>query len=224
MKRMFPFPFPIVPIGFGLLFLIVWAAGPASSTPGTVVFPPLAAIIAVVLIATAAVVVVAAVAVRNRRSDKQDTTNRIGRTRTMTRQQLDAVANDILRLEDETRASGTDEARAHFRAATIAYAESIGEFEATDAITDLSALARRLDTAIWHLDATDAILGEEPIPPQPRTTPMTVGSTTRERDRRATRRRSAAGVFGMVTSMLEDGSMAQPVPTVSSRSRSRRHC
>ena len=42
MKRMFPLPFPIVPIGFGFIVLTAWAAEPVASTPRTVTFPPLA--------------------------------------------------------------------------------------------------------------------------------------------------------------------------------------
>jgi hypothetical protein len=223
-KRMFPFPFPIVPIGFGLIFLTAWSTGPVLPTRWTAALSPLAVLIVIALIVVALAIVVAVVALRNRRSDKQDTAGRVSQTRTTIRRQLDAIANDILELEDEVRASGSDEAHGLFRDATITYAETVGQFETADTIAELSAMAKRLDTAIWQLDGTEAILDGRPAPLTPKAGLTATAPTTRTRHRRETGRRSTAGILSSVIAMLENGSVARPASTISDRSRSRHHC
>ena len=224
MRRMFPFPFPIVPIVFGLIFLAIWTSGPASSTPGAAIVSPLVIVITVAIVAIIGFATIAAVTVRNHRTERRVTAQRIAQTQTMMRQQLDAVANDILKLEEEVRASGNDQARAQFRDATITYAETAGQLEAADTITELSALARRLDTAIWQLDAAEALLDGRPVPAKPQAASTTREPATQTRYRWDAARRSTTSIFDTIAAMLEVGPMTQTAPIGPARSRSRRHC
>ena len=72
------------------------------------------------------------------------------------RGQLDAIANDILNLEDEVRAAGNDETLIQYRNASATYAAARGELETADTAAELTDLATRLDVAIWQLDVTEA--------------------------------------------------------------------
>lgn len=225
MRRMLPFPFPVVPLAFGFVFLAVWAAGSTAPTGGWGTFSPLAVIIVVALVVAVGLVVGAAVTFRSRRAQKQHMVERVARTRTVIRQQLDAIANDILKLEGEVRASGDEAARTHFRDATITYADAVGQLETADAASELTALARRLDTAIWQLDTTEAILDGRPLPAKPRAGRVATRSATRTPDRRPAGRRSTTGVFDLIFTMLEasPGSVPTRVRT-RRRSHSRHHC
>jgi type II secretory pathway pseudopilin PulG len=66
---------------------------------------------------------------RRRRDERLADKTRIERTRAALRQQRDAVSDDILKLEDEVRAVGNEDALAHYRNATSTYAAIVAEFE-----------------------------------------------------------------------------------------------
>jgi len=124
----------------------------------------------VVLIAVVILIGLAVVALsiwRQKRADRLADKTRIERTRAAVREQLDAVANDILKLEDEVQAAGNGDALAYYRNATITYAVLVDDFETSDNSQELTNLAARLDAAIWQLDATEAILDGDPLPPKP---------------------------------------------------------
>ena len=90
MRRIFPFPFWLVPLGFFLVLMAVFAVGPMSSTRGGGALLPIGVFIVVGI-------VVLAVVVWQRRVQKRTDRTRIGETRIVIRGQLDAIANDILR-------------------------------------------------------------------------------------------------------------------------------
>lgn len=180
------------------------------------------ALLAVIIVV--GLVGVAVVTLRRRRD--QDLANRrlIERIRAVVRKQLDAVADDILDLEDSVRVAGNDQALAHYRTATIAYGAIITEFETADSAQDLTNLASRLDTAIWQLDAAEAILNGDPPPLQPQARSLSPSQPT-DRSSLRSDRRSAVGVIELVTEMLE----TRPRPAGPSRGRGRhrsrrRHC
>ncbi len=161
---------------------------------------------------------------RWRRDERLAEKTRIERTRAAVRQQRDAVSNDILKLEDEVRAAGNEDALTHYRNATITYAAIVGEFETSDTSEELTNLAARLDAAIWQLDAAEAILDGNPLPPEPQ-----AGARPRSlqpyRGQQRSDRRSSVGVVDLIAAMLETGPML-PGSSFGRRRRhsSRRHC
>jgi hypothetical protein len=80
--------------------------------------------------------------------------------------QLDSMANDILDLADRVRL-GTPQAQQYFAAGSDVYEKASEEFDAATTLQQLEALAGRIDEAAWQLDASQAILDGEPVPPKP---------------------------------------------------------
>ncbi len=200
MRRMFPFPFWLVPLGFFLVLMALFAVGPMSTTrPGGAL--PLFGVIIVVGI------VVFAVVVWQRRAQTRTDKTRIGETRMVIRGQLDALATDILNLEDEVRAAGNDEALIQYRNASATYAAALGELETADTAAELTDLAIRLDVAIWEFDVTEALLDGNPLPAKPHPEPAAVSATGRPEYQRRAGRGSCIGVADMIAAMLEDGPM-----------------
>ena len=161
---------------------------------------------------------------RRRRDERLADKTRIERIRAAVRQQRDAVSNDILKLEDEVRAAGNEDALAHYRNATIAYAAIVGEFETGDTPDELTNLAARLDAAIWQLDAAEAILDGNPLPPEPQAAALPRSQQPYLYQQRSGRS-SSVGVVDLIAAMLEAGPML-PGPWFGRRRHhsSRRHC
>jgi hypothetical protein len=156
---------------------------------------------------------------RWRRDERLADKTRIERTRAAVRQQRDAVSNDILKLEDEVRAAGNEDALAHYRNATLTYAAIVGDFETGDTPEELTDLAARLDTAIWQLDAAEAILDGNPLPPEPQARAL---PRSQQPYQQRSDRSSSVGVVDLIAAMLETGPMI-PGPWFRRR-RSRKHC
>jgi hypothetical protein len=197
---MFPFPFWLVPLGFFLVLMAVFGVGPMSSTRRGGALPMFGVIIVIGI-------VVLAVVVWQRRTQKRIDKRRIGETRVVIRGQLDAIASDILNLEDEVRAAGNDEALIQYRTASATYGAALGELEAADTAAELTDLATRLDVAIWQLDVTEALLDGNPPPAKPRPEPAAASATARPGYQRRAGRGSCVGVADMIAAMLEDGPM-----------------
>jgi hypothetical protein len=201
MRKMFPFPFWLVPLGF-FVVMAVFAVGPMSSTRPGSALSLLGVIIVIGLL-------VLAVVVWQRRAQKRTDKTRIGETRMVIRGQLDAIANDILHLEDEVRAAGNDEALTQYRTASATYVAALGDLETADTAAELTNLATRLDVAIWQLDVTEALLDGNPLPVKPHPEPAAASATGRPGYRRRTGRGSCIGVVDMIAAMLEDGPMSR---------------
>lgn len=105
-----------------------------------------------------------------KRQDQRTRTARMEETRNDLRRRLDDVANDILRLEEQVKMSDDGAALAYFRDASVAYASILKDLDHAHGTRELSRLATRLDTAIWNLDAADATIAGQPLPPRPRQT------------------------------------------------------
>ncbi|MFQ5968592.1 MAG: SHOCT domain-containing protein [Acidimicrobiia bacterium] len=198
MRQMFPFRFRLVPLGIFLVFMAVFAVRRMWPTRPGGALPLIGAIIAVGL-------VVLAVAVWQRRAQKRTDKTRIGETRTVIGGQLDAIASDILKLEDEVRAAGNDEALTQYRNATATYTAAFGELETADTAAELTDLAARLDVAIWQLDTTEALLDGNPLPAKPHTEPAR--PSARPGYQRRAGRSSCIGVSDIIAAMLEEGPM-----------------
>lgn len=80
--------------------------------------------------------------------------------------QLDSMANDILDLESSARLGG-DKAVEYFEAGATVYEHASEQFERAQTLQQLEELSGRLDEAAWQLDAAQAIVEGDPIPPKP---------------------------------------------------------
>jgi hypothetical protein len=202
MHKMFPFPFWLIPLGFFLVLMAVFAVGPMSSTRSGGALPPIGVIIVIGI-------VVLVVIVWQRRAQKRTDETHIGETRMVIRGQLDAIASDILNLEEEVRAAGNDEALTQYRNASTTYTAASSELETADTAAELTNLATRLDVAIWQLDVTEALLDGNPLPAKPNVEPAAASATGRPRYQRRAGRGSCIGVVGTIAAMLEDGPMSR---------------
>jgi hypothetical protein len=126
--------------------------------------------------------------------------------------QINAVANDIIEMEDEVRAADNAQADEFYEAAGRTYGEVSDAFAGATTPEEVLELSNRLDEAIWQLDSAEAALDGKPPParPEPKRLPVpeqaapastppverTPGSTLPPRpdyDRRPTRRSGYSG-------------------------------
>ena len=119
------------------------------------------------LIAAAVVLLVVWFVRRSKKSRKPRDDSRIAQARHVVQKQLDAVANDILAMEDEVRVADNNRADDFYQTASQTYSAVIESFEDAHDPQPLIALSVRLDEAIWQLDAAEAILDGKPVPPKP---------------------------------------------------------
>ncbi len=148
---------------------------------------------------------------RTSRSSKRDEERAIEGARIEVKKRLDAVANDIIDLEDEVTASTDPAARVLYESATVAYAQALDTYEGAASPQELIATAEDLDMAIWRLDSVEALLDGEPPPPKPEKPRPTAPAPVYRRPDRC----RSSGTTAMMTGLLM-GSMA------SSRRRTRR--
>ena len=87
-----------------------------------------------------------------------------------------AVSNDIVELDPEIAVADHPEARRHFEAASEIYGAVERQVGEAATPSELIAVVGRLDEAIWHLDAAEALLDGEPVPPRPE--PLELGTTS----------------------------------------------
>jgi len=92
---------------------------------------------------------------------------RLAQARSGIQQQIDAVANDILDLEDEVRMAGNPRADRFFEEASETYRGVGDEFAAATTPQQLLDIANDLDEAIWQLDSAEALLDGNPLPARP---------------------------------------------------------
>ncbi len=83
------------------------------------------------------------------------------------REQLDAIANEIVENQDPVELSGNEEAIAYYRQANTTYAEAIEQLETTTELLALAELNHRVDRARWELEAAEALAEGRPVPPEP---------------------------------------------------------
>lgn len=101
------------------------------------------------------------------RSAKKNAARTVENARAEVKKRLDAVANDIIDLEDEVTASTDPAARVLYESATAAYAQALDTYEGAASPDELIATAEELDMAIWRLDSVEALLDGEAPPPKP---------------------------------------------------------
>lgn len=80
---------------------------------------------------------------------------------------LDAIANDILEMEDEVRLSENPEVRTHYDSASATYVGLIDKVPNATSADDLVDIVYKLDIAIWELDVAEALLDGKDAPAKP---------------------------------------------------------
>ena len=104
---------------------------------------------------------------RSGRRQKTAAASLIEEGRTEIRQQMDVIADQIVKLADDPRAEQKPEALNHYRAASETFAEAENRLAAATTPAALEDLSDDLDRARWDLEATTALMeGREP-PPAP---------------------------------------------------------
>jgi len=105
-----------------------------------------------------------------RRGKKQSVNaaaEQMAKARGVVQKQIDAVANDILDLEDEVRVANNAEVDEFYNAASATYRTLTERLQQADTPDELVDLSNDLDVAIWQLDCAEALLDGKPKPPRP---------------------------------------------------------
>ncbi|MEA3502350.1 MAG: hypothetical protein U9R47_06215, partial [Actinomycetota bacterium] len=149
---------------------------------------------------------------RMSQSSKRSKERSIEAARAEVKRRLDAVANDIIDLEDEVAASDDPAVSVLYASATKAYAEALDTYERAAAPAELIATGEELDMAIWRLDSVEALLdGEQPppkpvkpqpAPPVPGDSPLTAPPRVPQSSYRRPGNRRSSGTAAMLTGLL----------------------
>ncbi len=91
----------------------------------------------------------------------------MAKARGVVQKQVDAIANDILDLEDEVRVANNAEVDEFYNAASATYRTVTERLQQADTPHELVELSNDLDIAIWQLDSAEALLDGKPKPPKP---------------------------------------------------------
>lgn len=91
----------------------------------------------------------------------------MAKVRSAIQKQVDAVANDILDMEDEVRVANNAEVDGFYGEASDAYRTVTERLETAGSPQELLDISNDLDVAIWQLDCAEAILDGKPKPPRP---------------------------------------------------------
>ncbi len=92
---------------------------------------------------------------------------RLAEAKQQVQSQIDAVANDIIDMEDEVRLADNQQADDYYEQAGLTYGDVTDAFGAANTPEALLDLSNKLDVAIWQLDSAEAVLDGKPAPPRP---------------------------------------------------------
>jgi hypothetical protein len=104
---------------------------------------------------------------RNRRKQQQGMVEDIEEARKEIKEQLSALANEVLELSDQSALSGNQQAIDYVQEASATYASASDEAEKAADLPALEALADRLDDARWQMAAAKALMEGKAVPPKP---------------------------------------------------------
>ncbi len=143
------------------------------------------------------------VARRGKKQTVNEAAARMAEARGVVQKQVDAIANDILDMEDEVRVANNDKVDEFYNAAAETYRTVTERLQKADTPHELVDLSNDLDLAIWQLDSAEAILDGKAQPPKPepkRLEPerdpegkVTIPAPRPDYQRRPTRRSSLGG-------------------------------
>jgi hypothetical protein len=91
----------------------------------------------------------------------------MAKARLAVQKQVDAVANDILDMEDEVRLANNSEVDRFYNEASETYRGITDRLQKAESPQDLIDISNDLDVAIWQLDSAEAVLDGKPKPPRP---------------------------------------------------------
>lgn len=103
----------------------------------------------------------------NRRRSSRQVANRMTEVKSVAKEKLAEVANDILDMEDEVATAQDPEVHAHYQRASALYSEAMEDTERATTVSAMLEVSNELDLAIWELDCAEALLDGKPRPPQP---------------------------------------------------------
>lgn len=104
---------------------------------------------------------------RGKRQREEMASKQLEKVRSMARSKLDEIANDIIEMEDEVDLSDNADVKSHYQRASATYSSALSEIEEVGSAKEMVDLVSKLDTAIWELDAAEALLDGKPVPPKP---------------------------------------------------------
>lgn len=104
---------------------------------------------------------------RASRRQRARATEQVEKLRATAQLQIDAIANDILDLEDEVKLSGNDQVQERFSAAVDTYTTASDRLAAMTSGRAIVEFDTELDIAVWRLDSVEAILDGKPLPEKP---------------------------------------------------------
>lgn len=116
------------------------------------------------------VAVVGGVALLMRRSARRNQERqraRLEKVKAMAKTKLDELANDIIQLEDEVELSESSVIKGHYQRASATYTDALATTERAESPQEMLDVVRKLDMAIWELDAAEALLDGKPVPEKP---------------------------------------------------------
>jgi hypothetical protein len=105
-----------------------------------------------------------------RRSGRQTVnaaSEQMAKARMAVQKQVDAVANDILDMEDEVRVAANAEVDQFYNEASETYRTVTDRLQKAETPEQLLDISNDLDVAIWQLDCAEAALDGKPKPPRP---------------------------------------------------------
>lgn len=104
---------------------------------------------------------------RGRKKTVNEAAEQMAKVRAAVQKQIDAVANDLLDMEDEVRVANNDEIDKFYNDAGATYREVSEKLLAVETPQHLLELSNDLDVAIWQLDCAEALLDGKSKPPRP---------------------------------------------------------
>lgn len=164
------------------------------------------------------------------RRGKKQTVNSVAeqmaKARAAIQKQVDAIANDILDMEDEVRTADNPEVDELYNQASDTYRTLEERLQQADMPQELLDISNELDVAIWRLDCAEAVLDGKPKPAQPEpkrieqasTVPgdrVTIPAPRPDYQRRPSRRSSYMGsgmmeiLIGVAGQVLAGGAMGR---------------
>lgn len=142
---------------------------------------------------------------RSRKPTVNEAAEQLAKARMTVQKQVDAVANDILDMEDEVRLANNPEVDRFYNEASETYRGITERLQSAKLPSDVLEISNDLDVAIWQLDCAEAVLDGKPKPsrpvakrlePLPRSTSqdrVTVPAPKADYQRRPSRRSSYLG-------------------------------
>jgi hypothetical protein len=104
---------------------------------------------------------------RSGRRQKEAVARHLEEARVEIRQQMDVIADQIVKLADDPRTEGKPEALTHYRSASETFSQAETRLAAAISLAELEDLSDDLDRARWDLEATTALMEGRQPPPAP---------------------------------------------------------